>query len=52
MPERLTSSHSDSFLLLLQVYELLMLGVVAGVWVENNTSCIARLSLIESHGIR
>jgi hypothetical protein len=40
MPERLTFCHFDSFLLL-QVYELLILWVIAGVGVVNNTSCVA-----------
>jgi hypothetical protein len=50
MPNRLTFSHSNSFVLL-QVYELLILGVVAGIWVVHNTSSIARLSLIGHRGI-
>jgi hypothetical protein len=50
MRERFTCSHSDGFLLL-QVYILLILGVVAGVWVVN-TSCIAQLSLLGHRGIR
>jgi hypothetical protein len=51
MRERFTCSHSDGFLLL-QVYKLLILGFVAGVWVVNNTSCIAQLSLLGHRGIR
>jgi hypothetical protein len=45
MPERLTFSHFDSFILL-QVKELLILGVVAGVWVVNNTSSVHNDSML------
>jgi hypothetical protein len=50
MPDGLTFSHPDSSVLL-QVYELLILRFIAGVWVVHNTSSIARLILMGHRGI-